>query len=184
MASVSSSPRCTQVGLVVAVLAVAGAAEANAPPTVPILNNPSDNQGATTTTPVFSWQASTDPDGDPITYDLEVMDDGGRLVGRVTGISGTVSTIGPALIVEATYAWRARATDPFGAKSAFSPANTFMVARTYVHPLCVEDDGGCGGEGTKCDFGGAQASRPRGAGTLLGLGLGLVGVVVRPRRRR
>ncbi|HMV76025.1 MAG TPA: fibronectin type III domain-containing protein, partial [Microthrixaceae bacterium] len=140
--------------------------ERNDPPSVPTLNNPSDNMGATTTTPVFSWAPSTDPEDEPITYEIEVKDSAGAAVGTVTGVSGTVTSIATELTNRGTYTWRARATDRSGASSAWSPENTFTVNAPVDNPEVVVNGGGC-------QTGGGAA----GSGTLLGLGLGLVGLL-------
>ncbi len=125
--------------------------ERNDPPSVPTLNNPSDNQGATTTTPVFSWAPSTDPEDEAITYEIEVKDAAGTIVGTVTGVSGTVTSVSAELTNRATYTWRARATDASGAASDFSPENTFTVNAPVDEPEVVVNSGGCasgGGAGT------------------------------------
>jgi hypothetical protein len=45
----------------------------NSPPTVPTLTNPEDNNNTITNrTQVFNWSASTDPDGDSITYTINI----------------------------------------------------------------------------------------------------------------
>ena len=144
--------------------------ETNGAPTVPTLNNPSDNMGATTTTPVFSWAPSTDPEEEAITYEIEVKDDAGTIVGSVMGVSGTVTSISAELTNRATYTWRARATDRSGASSAFSPENTFTVNAPVDDPEVVVDAGGC------------QTSSAPGTGSLIALGLGLVGLLRRRRR--
>jgi len=45
----------------------------NSPPTIPTLTNPAHNNNTITNrTPVFNWSASTDPDGDSITYTIDI----------------------------------------------------------------------------------------------------------------
>ncbi|HVV88382.1 MAG TPA: PKD domain-containing protein [Kofleriaceae bacterium] len=144
--------------------------EHNDPPTVPTLNNPSDNMGTTTTTPVFSWAPSSDPEGEPITYDIEVKDSGGTVIGSVMGVSGTVTSISTELQNRATYSWRARATDRSGASSEWSPSNTFDVSAQVDDPEVVVNGGGCLSVGAP------------GSGSLIPLGVGLL--LLRRRRRR
>ena len=144
--------------------------ERNDPPSVPTLNNPSDNMSATTTTPVFSWAPSTDPEDEAITYEIEVKSADGAIVGTVTGVSGTVTSISTELMNRATYTWRARATDRSGLSSAFSADNTFTVNAPTDEPEVVINGGGC------------QSSSAPGAGSLIVLGLGLVTLLRRRRR--
>ncbi|HVV84913.1 MAG TPA: hypothetical protein VHE35_17735 [Kofleriaceae bacterium] len=140
-------------------------------PSVPTLEEPSDGMGAASVHPVFSWAPSTDPEDEPITYDLEVKDDAGTLVGSVMGVSGTVTSISPALANRATYTWRARAVDRSGAASEFSPENTFTIDDP-------SDTGCCHTEGS-CNAGDATDGR-----SLAPLGLGLAVLALRRRRAR
>src|SRR5690606_2119666 len=111
--------------------------ERNDPPSVPTLMNPSDNQAATTTTPVFSWAPSTDPEDEAITYEIAVTRDDGTEVGTVTGVSGTVTSISAELQNGGSYKWRARATDRSGASSAWSAENTFTISAPVDQPEVV-----------------------------------------------
>ncbi len=169
--------------------------EHNDPPSVPILNNPSDTRQATTTTPVFSWAPSTDPEGQPISYEIEVRGSAGIVVGTVTGVTGTLTSIAAELTNCATYSWRARATDVSGASSEFSPDNTFIVHAPTGRPWSlVCEDRGCDGE--VCDYEGGdtcavpppadnddcQSSSAPGSGSMIALGVVAFGV--RRRRRR
>lgn len=144
----------------------------NDPPSVPVLRSPSDQQGATTTTPVFSWAPSIDPEGDDVSYEIEVADERGDAVGSVGGVLGTVTAIAAELTNGATYTWRARATDAAGAASAFSPPATFKVTAPVDDPEVAVSDGGC------------VVGRAPGAGGLVAIGLGLVVAGVAGRRRR
>ncbi len=140
----------------------------NDPPSIPTLNNPSNEMGATTTSPVFSWLPSTDPENETITYEIEVKDDARVVVGSVIGVSGTVTSISAQLTNGGAYSWRARATDREGLSSAWSAENTFAVNARIDVPEVVLDGGSC------------QSSRGAGRGTLLALGVVVLGL----RRRR
>jgi Synergist-CTERM protein sorting domain-containing protein len=132
----------------VASAATRGRRDVNLPPSVPVLNNPGDQQSATTTTPAFSWQRSTDPEGDTaILYEIEVHDSAGALVASV-GVEGTVTSISTELVNRATYAWRARAADSAGATSDFSPANTFTVNAPVDDPEVVINGDTCNAGGS------------------------------------
>ncbi|HVV84232.1 MAG TPA: MYXO-CTERM sorting domain-containing protein, partial [Kofleriaceae bacterium] len=87
-------------------------------------------------------------------------------------VSGTVTSISSELQNRATYTWRARAVDRSGAMSEFSPENTFTVNAPVDDPEVVVNGGGC------------QSSSAPGTGSLIALGLGLVGLVGSVRRRR
>lgn len=142
--------------------------ETNGAPSVPTLNNPSATSSVATVNPVYSWAPSTDPEDDPITYEVEVMDSTGTVVATVTGVSGTVTSMAGDLQNGGTYTWHARAVDRAGAMSAFSAANSFTVEAPIDDPEVVVNGGGC------------QASGP-GAGLGL-IGLGLIGLLRRRRR--
>ena len=146
----------------------------NDPPSVPTLDHPADDGVTSTTTPLFSWAPSIDPEDEAITYEIEVMDATRALIGSVTGISGTVTSISTPMVGGEVYSWRARAIDRSGAWSAWSAENTFVVGAPVEPPdSCCEFDDGCEG----CRAGGG------GAGGLVALGLALVPLVRRRRRR-
>lgn len=141
--------------------------ETNGAPSVPTLNNPSATSTVTSVTPVYSWAPSTDPEDDPITYEVEVKDSTGAVVATVIGVSGTVTSMAGDLQNGATYTWHARAIDRAGAMSVYSADNTFTVDAPIDTPEIVVN-GGC------------QTS---GSGAGLGLvGLGLLGLLRRRRR--
>lgn len=161
--------------------------ERNDPPSVPVLNTPSDTLAATTTFPVFSWGPSTDPEGAAVSYEVEVTDGDGQLVAQVQGASGTVTPIPGELVNGAIYQWRARATDAAGLSSEWSPQSAFAVdAPVDEPPVDDRDDiGAChagggasaGGLGALVVVAAALASRRRRRGVGLGLvcAAGLVG---------
>jgi MYXO-CTERM domain-containing protein len=99
----------------------------NDPPSVPTLSNPSDNGSTATLTPVFSWAPSSDPEGELVTYTIEVRDSSDQVVSTVSGVSGTVTSLNEALEDGESYTWRAQAEDLSGEQSAFSTPNEFQV---------------------------------------------------------
>ena len=91
----------------------------NAPP-VPTLSGPIDGAATNDTTPTFTWNSVTDPDGDPVTYEIQVDDNSNfsspvSLSPTATGLSTTTYTPTTTLTVGAApgtvYFWRVRATD-------------------------------------------------------------------------
>ncbi|HVV84912.1 MAG TPA: hypothetical protein VHE35_17730 [Kofleriaceae bacterium] len=145
----------------------------NDPPTTPVLDSPVADS-MLDRTPIFSWEPSTDPEDEPIQYELQVDDDAGRRVGEVAGVSGTVTIIAAELVGGRTYHWRVRATDRSGASSPFSADATFSRVAPPADTGCCTSDNGC------------QTSGHGGPGTLgpVGLGLALIGLARRRRTRR
>ena len=147
----------------------------NEPPTVPTLMNPSDGSKVATLNPAFSWAISTDPEGEPVTYDVEVMDPNDVVVSNISGVSGNVTATADDLVDGTEYTWHARAVDRQGGKSDWAPAQTFRVQLPLEDPDVSISGGGCA-------VGGASSSQ---GGTFVLIGLGLVGAIgVRRRRRR
>jgi len=144
----------------------------NAPPSMPTLMNPSDGSKVTTVNPAFSWTQSTDPEGEPVTYDIEVLDPNDAVVASITGVSGNVTATADDLTNGIEYHWHARAVDRSGGTSEFAPFQKFRVAV----PI---DDPDVSVSGGSCQVGGS--SRP-GTGGLALLGLTLVGLLRRRRR--
>lgn len=93
----------------------------NEPPSVPVLPSPSDNSSTIDNTPTFQWQASTDPESDSITYDLQVDDDSGFGSPTVdeTGL-GTTSYTPTSELSPDNYYWRVRAVDNNNNQSSWS----------------------------------------------------------------
>jgi len=56
----------------------------NRPPSKPTLTYPPNNSTNMPTTITFKWQKSTDPDGDPVTYDLYICEDEDFTTGCIT----------------------------------------------------------------------------------------------------
>ena len=100
---------------------------ANTAPTVPALTAPADSAQLTTGTPVFTWAASTDANGDTVSYQIQIDDNNDFSSPAVSqsGLSVTSFTPGSAL-PNGTYFWRVRASDDL-TSSAYSTVRTFSI---------------------------------------------------------
>ncbi len=95
---------------------------ANNPPPAPSLLSPADAATVTTATPTFTWTAVVDPDGHTVTYEIQADDNGAGFPTpeiNQTGLATPTFTPGSGL-ANATYSWRARAVDQFGAIGPWS----------------------------------------------------------------
>ncbi|AMC11375.1 hypothetical protein Lupro_08930 [Lutibacter profundi] len=103
----------------------------NNAPTVPTLVYPTNNLLCIENVLNFDWNASSDPDGDVITYQVQVAQDMGfsQLVHTVTE-SSTLRTL--SLEKGIAYYWRVRATDSKGLSSPYSSINQFYTEGTGV----------------------------------------------------
>lgn len=106
----------------------------NDPPGAPLPVDPVDGRAVPTNTPTLAALQASDPEGDPLTYGLEVADAGGQVVAQSSGIVpgvGQVSwTVTPALQEDQAYTWRARAHDPQLAGPWSAPASFRVNAVT------------------------------------------------------
>ena len=111
----------------------------SAAPSEPVIVSPANGASpAATSQANLVWQASTDPDGDALTYEGEFVT--GAFPGTdsysfrgVTGADATVSVVVPRpLVPGVSYSWRVRATDG-GATSTFAEA-TFTVRGANTAP--------------------------------------------------
>ena len=109
----------------------------NVPPSVPTLIAAPNAQCSDTCPVTLQWNASTDPDGGAIQYDVQVSSHPSFSViaydsGWVSGTGATTS----ALPTSTVYYWRARSRDAVytSAVSAWSPSGTFAMENV---PLLV-----------------------------------------------
>ncbi|MEK6607157.1 MAG: PKD domain-containing protein [Myxococcota bacterium] len=149
----------------------------NNPPTVPVLQNPSDAGEATELHPTLSWVASVDPEADVVSYDVEVTDASGAVVGTANGVEGTTTVVGADLTDGTTYRWHARAVDDRGAASAWSEPNAFKVNV----PSGLEGVGLAGSGGCDCGVGRGARGAVGGASPLA---FGLLALMLLASRRR
>jgi 2',3'-cyclic-nucleotide 2'-phosphodiesterase (5'-nucleotidase family) len=96
-------------------------------PSIPAVSGPADGSEVTTLTPALAVTASSDPDGDPISYTFQVFADPQLTVtvAAVTGAGSTWSVAG-ALADNTTYWWRALATDGVVSSTWTSTARFFV----------------------------------------------------------
>ena len=135
---------------------------ANQAPPAPAPTSPADLAVTSDTTPDLAWSPVTDPEGDPVTYQVEIDDNSDFssplvLSPPATGLSGTSYTPSGAL-PDGTYSWHVLASDGLAA-SAYSTARQFTVDTTapVVTPpgdVTVEATGPSGATAT---FGAATA---------------------------
>ncbi len=96
----------------------------NRPPTTPQLVAPTENEVLQSIEAVFEW-TSTDPEGDAITYTIELRNDQNDDVLLFENITEATYTYSP-LILGAQYFWQVSATDGINAP-VLSPVGTFDV---------------------------------------------------------
>ncbi len=98
----------------------------NSAPTVPLKVSPSNGLLCTESPLSFEWQASTDSDGDAITYEIEIARDA-QFTESV--INQTVNSTSISIDLErgVEFNWRVRAKDTKNAQSSYSPVWTFLT---------------------------------------------------------
>ncbi len=105
-------------------------------PGAPVLVAPADGARSDVARPVFRWSPSTDPDGDPVSYELRVapLDDPASFVvdESVPDAAGEVSFSPVVGLTENTrYTWRVRATDGVGFSA---PVSRVVLIDTVNEP--------------------------------------------------
>jgi len=100
-------------------------------PDAPALSQPWDASTLASRTPTLSWSPATDPDADPLTYDVSVIDlDTGLDETSAQGLElagvFVIWVVSPGLREGGDYGWRARAADPWVA-GPWSETRTFFV---------------------------------------------------------
>jgi hypothetical protein len=102
----------------------------NDPPSAPVLLDPVDGVTVTTPTPVLRWRNATDPERDPLSYEVEVHDGAGRVVAAAASLAeGALETswaVPTPLDENATFLWRVRARDA-SANGPWTAPATFHV---------------------------------------------------------
>lgn len=98
----------------------------NNKPTIPTLSTPTNNLLCIDSVVTFHWNASTDPDSDAITYQIQVAKDTqfSQIAHTLTG-SGTSQSI--SLEKGTAYYWRVKATDSKSSSSEYSTTYQFYT---------------------------------------------------------
>jgi hypothetical protein len=96
-------------------------------PSAPVLMSPTNNFLCSVNNVDFGWEASTDGDGDAITYTIEVTKDEqfNSIDVTIGNISSTLKQID--LLRATTYYWRVKATDETNESSAYSSIYKFYT---------------------------------------------------------
>ena len=101
---------------------------ANEAPGAPVPLDPVDGRTVGTATPTLRLRNAVDPEGDPLTYEIEVRDAGGAVVARAdrvpSGADETTWAVTTALAEDQSFTWSARAADgelegPWSAPATF-----------------------------------------------------------------
>ena len=96
----------------------------NKAPTTPSLVEPTNNLLCIDNTVSFEWNAATDPDGDAISYQIQVATDNQfSQIERTLNGSSTTQSI--SLDKGVAYYWRVKATDSKSASSGYSSTFQF-----------------------------------------------------------
>lgn len=105
--------------------------ETNKAPSIPTLSYPTNNLLCIDNSVAFQWNASVDPEGNPISYQIQVAKDNlfTQLAHTLTSSTAT-KTI--ALEKGVAYYWRVKATDSKNAASNYSASFQFYTEGTGV----------------------------------------------------
>ena len=93
--------------------------EVNLLPSIPILTDPANNLLCISNDLVFQWVASSDGNGDAITYYVEIATDN-QFSDIIYSASGSVTSLNITLDKGVAYYWRVQATDSQNADSGYS----------------------------------------------------------------
>lgn len=94
----------------------------NQAPAAPELVSPADYATDVAVNAVFSWNPATDPDGDELTYELQVSPDGGISWPYTVGTTATSAKLSQLLNKQFAYSWRVKVSDPFGGETVSASA--------------------------------------------------------------
>ncbi len=103
-----------------------GTVSENEPPTTPSLTFPINNESCTNFNLEFTWNQSSDPDSDSISYVIEIAtDDEFTIIPFTANTTNTQRTL--TLEKGVTYYWRVKASDSKGNESEYSSIQSFFT---------------------------------------------------------
>jgi len=99
----------------------------NRPPSTPTLVSPTNNKLCIDNALVFEWNASTDPDGDPVKYQLQIATDNQftQIAHDFNNLTSTSKSV--SLDKGIAYYWKVKAKDDKNAESDFSSTYQFYT---------------------------------------------------------
>ena len=103
----------------------------NNAPNTPTLKYPTNNLLCIDNTIVFEWNTATDPDGDTVSYQVQIAKDN-QFTEIVESISNTSTTKTISLDKGVAYYWRVSAKDTKNLSSEYSSVNSFYTEGTGV----------------------------------------------------
>ena len=109
----------------------------NGAPSTPKLSSPTSGEKLPLRPVTLGWDASVDPDGDAITYRVEILQSGAVVATMQT--ASRHATTGPLAV--GSYTWRVTAVDALGLASAPGEANAFEVTPLEVAGGCTSAPG-------------------------------------------
>ena len=116
--------------------------ELNEEPSAPVAQAPVDDGVLAASAPLLEWSPATDPDGDVLSYEVEVRTEDGSLVAYAEAVAeGCDSTcswsIDVALNEDQSYAWSVSATDEHGLSGLWSEPERFRFSDTDEAPVGI-----------------------------------------------
>ena len=99
----------------------------NRNPPTPVLVSPANNSLVLTSNPSLTWNAAIDPDGDVVTYDVEIDS-------NVTNVALTLSN---STLTDGSHLWRVRSVDNENNVSAWTELRTVRVDTLYPQVTVV-----------------------------------------------
>ncbi len=112
--------------------------ETNEAPSLPVALDPVDEQTVASTSPELTWSDSTDPDRDPVGYDVRVTRPDGEIVAGAVlpppAARETSWTVDIVLDEDAWYVWQVEALDDEGLGSGYTEGESFFVSTDDAPP--------------------------------------------------
>lgn len=103
----------------------------NKNPTTPTLVAPTNNKLCIDNAVSFQWNTSTDPDGDTVTYQIQVAKDN-QFTQIIQTLTGSATNQAISLEKGVAYYWRVKALDSKNASSSYSSVFNFYTEGTGV----------------------------------------------------